>query len=147
MAGGEDDVLHAPALRHLRPFGGIKLLRFELLGERAVGDRVHLRLVEIPLALGGNGVASPVDEKTVLGIAEPVGTIGRIRGAEHGGKNHRGGKHLQLHDFVPLRQREYATNTRPTIVMTSEIVCEIENGPTCARGSPRSISMPKRMTA
>ena len=38
-------------------------------------------------------------------------------------------------------------NSEPTTIITIEIVCEIENGPTAARGSPRKISMPKRITA
>ena len=33
------------------------------------------------------------------------------------------------------------------ISMPMEIAWEIENGPTAARGSPRSYSMPKRITA
>ena len=45
------------------------------------------------------------------------------------------------------RRRALRTNSAPTTIMPMEIVWEIENGPTAARGSPRRISMPKRITA
>ena len=48
---------------------------------------------------------------------------------------------------VPGRRHSSASSTAPSTAMPIEIACEIEKGPTSARGSPRRNSMPKRMTA